>query len=238
MSDWAKLTRKQRFDLRHTFRRLKTISPNPTLDEGDGRKLERFIDDYGFWDGRHSHAHIFDLACHINHACPRCANAGHYVDAAEPNTMTIRTMRKIRPGEELFIHYGKSDLPYGCAVCNAGARPGVRELMSYPFAAVSKVRNWLHPYPDRGSRSGRLTTSDSLAGGYPPVNRLGLDGPAVEADNASGTSTLVPADDTEPTVTLPIEVLMERERWRLVKIRKEQKKQRKARANEHNCAVL
>lgn len=125
---WMKLTPKARSDLRNTFPKLLGIKSDKTLSSSGRKKLEQFIDEYAFWDGRRDWAHIYHLGSLINHACGSCANAYHWTDAEAPNLQTIRLSRDVVAGEELFIHYGKRNLSYGCGVCGSHKQSKLEDL--------------------------------------------------------------------------------------------------------------
>ncbi|KAH7023156.1 hypothetical protein EDB80DRAFT_696732 [Ilyonectria destructans] len=67
--EWDKLTPTAQHKLQKTFPKLRGI-PNFTYPDGKGRKqLKKFVEEYAFWDSQSTHAHVYPLASHINHAC-------------------------------------------------------------------------------------------------------------------------------------------------------------------------
>lgn len=169
--EWLKLKPRVRADLRNTFKRLSVVKSEETMSPSDRKKLEGFMEDYAFWDGRMSNAYIYKLVSHINHACPSCANAQHWVDSQDPNCISIRLVRNVKAGEELFIHYGKTNLSFRCAVCGGRKQskdghskmPDVKNMKNTVLKTLG-VRKL-----DRSSRSEKTksvdgTASESLGG--------------------------------------------------------------------------
>lgn len=133
---WLKLSPDKRTELRATFRKLRTISLSPPLSRSDERRLESFINEYAFRDlGGSDRAYIFKLTCHINHACPDCANCAAWVTSDRPHKMSVKLRKPVRTGDELFIHYGKP-LGYRCALCPS-SRP--RRALAVVARVTSKA---------------------------------------------------------------------------------------------------
>ncbi|KAM5355731.1 hypothetical protein ACJ41O_002377 [Fusarium nematophilum] len=116
---WTRLTHQRRRELTLAFTPLRKIPVEKTLSISNQLKLEKFIEDYAFWDPNRSRAHVFRLTSHINHACTSCANAQHWTDLDFPNYMTVTLVKPVQTGDEIFIHYGKRRMGFGCAVCGA-----------------------------------------------------------------------------------------------------------------------
>ncbi|KAH7328897.1 hypothetical protein B0I35DRAFT_418688 [Stachybotrys elegans] len=108
----------QRNKARHRFKRLKDLPDR--LDKKQKKQIMRFVKDYAFWGGAKDKAFIYSLGSHINHACADCANATVTIESEVPNIMGVRLRQILEPGQEIFIHYGRSKLPFGCAVCSKG----------------------------------------------------------------------------------------------------------------------
>ncbi|KAM3464723.1 hypothetical protein NHJ6243_002287 [Beauveria neobassiana] len=110
--------------MRTWFRKLRNVAHggNDTFRDRDKKRLEDFVTDYAFWDPQRDQAHIYRLSSHINHACQMCANAGFWVDSAYPHRIVVTLVRGVRHGDEIFICYGKTNTPYGCALCQRGQR--------------------------------------------------------------------------------------------------------------------
>lgn len=117
--EWQKLSTTKQQELQSCFRKLRylPIGSKKPLQKKDRQRLERFVKDYAFWDPRRSKAHIFKLTSHINHACISCANAQHWTDSASPFSMTVTLVRPVKAGEEIFVHYNRSNISFSCAVC-------------------------------------------------------------------------------------------------------------------------
>lgn len=123
VQDWTSSKSRTRLELKDYFPTKLANIPDEKLADRDRKRLKRFIKEYAFWDTRLDRAHIYKLASHINHACASCANASHFTECSSPNLITIRLLAPIKAGDELFICYNKSNLPYRCAVCRATKKP-------------------------------------------------------------------------------------------------------------------
>lgn len=104
--------------LQDRFRKLRDIPVNEPLNGAQIRKLERFVDEYGFWEPQQTNAHIFMLASHINHACVSCANAEQWTDAECPHAISVKLTRPLKAGDEVFINYNRPGLSFKCSVCS------------------------------------------------------------------------------------------------------------------------
>lgn len=114
---WTKLAVDKKQEIVNCFKKLKDVTIDGKLGSADKRTLEHFITEYGFRDsGNNMDAYIFKLACHINHACSKCANSIAIVSNETTCRITVRLQRDLEAHEELLINYGKT-LPYRCAVC-------------------------------------------------------------------------------------------------------------------------
>lgn len=122
--EWDKLTPTAQHKLQETFHKLRNI-PNFTYPDGKGRKqLEKFVEEYAFWDSQSTYAHIYALASHINHACSTHANAQQWTDSGHPNLITVTLVKDVKAGDELFINYNKGRMPFSCPFCGRGnAKP-------------------------------------------------------------------------------------------------------------------
>ncbi|KAK8146911.1 hypothetical protein G3M48_002448 [Beauveria asiatica] len=120
--EWLKLDHSHRENMRTWFRKLRNVphGGNDTFRDKDKKRLENFVTDYAFWDPQRDQAHIYRLSSHINHACRLCANACFWVDSAYPHRIVVTLVRGVRHGDEIFICYGKTNVPYGCAFCQRG----------------------------------------------------------------------------------------------------------------------
>ncbi|KAK7426154.1 hypothetical protein QQZ08_007320 [Neonectria magnoliae] len=115
--EWARLNPATRGLIRHYFKQLKSIPDTAELTPKHRKELEKFVEDYAFWDTTRTNAHIYHIASHINHACPSCANAEQWTNSEEPHQITVTLVRRVKQGEEIFINYNKGRMPFGCAVC-------------------------------------------------------------------------------------------------------------------------
>lgn len=120
--EWLRLPIAKQQSLVDGLHRLKGLPVGAkTLMDKEVKQLEGFIRDYAFLDPQKAKAHIFPFTGHINHACARCANAQLWVDSADPHKMTVRMVKDVRADDEIFIHYNRNDLAFGCALCPSGA---------------------------------------------------------------------------------------------------------------------
>ncbi|KPM40944.1 hypothetical protein AK830_g5577 [Neonectria ditissima] len=117
--EWEKLDPQARATLCHYFRTLKDLPAAAEPGSKNRKLLEKFVEEYAFWDTTRANCHIYDIASHINHACPSCANAEQYTEHNEPNKITVTLARGVREGEELFINYNKRRLRFGCGGCGS-----------------------------------------------------------------------------------------------------------------------
>lgn len=209
--EWSKLSPQARADFRNAFTRLQHLPLDKVPSASTRKKLEHFIEDYGFWDGRQTYAFIFKLGSHINHACLSCANAQHYVDAEEPNTMTVRLTRNVKKGDELFINYGKAKMAFGCAICggNINGRHSQNQIKDGSGIKES-LHKIFHPKPE--STAGgldhiylpfrtltRTSTRSTASSGNRSLKRAGgLLSRMFEGDpkKVDGTSPSHPSDTT------------------------------------------
>lgn len=120
-AEWQKLPVSKQQELVSRFRKLKgvPVGRRVALDKKQIKCLESFIGDYGFSDPNRGRAHVFSLTSHINHACRSCANAQHWTDGIEGNHMTVKLVKDVRAGDEIFVHYNRPKLGFGCALCPA-----------------------------------------------------------------------------------------------------------------------
>ncbi|OAA77986.1 SET domain protein [Akanthomyces lecanii RCEF 1005] len=79
-------------------------------------------------------AHIYELTCYINHACSSCANAEFWVDSDWPNSITVKLVRDVNKGDEIFICYHKPNLHFGSP--NSSAPNDDRSNNAEPSAAT------------------------------------------------------------------------------------------------------
>lgn len=93
------------------------------LTEHEANKFLCFVSEYAFGNPQRNRMNIYPFASHINHACDKCANAQFWIQAEKPDRITVRLIRNVRKGQEIFINYHRpSGNTFGCAVC--GARDG------------------------------------------------------------------------------------------------------------------
>ncbi|EHK16847.1 uncharacterized protein TRIVIDRAFT_65412 [Trichoderma virens Gv29-8] len=103
------------------------------------RRFFSFVKEYAFCNPPKSLLHIYPLAGHINHACSRCANAEVWIDSGPPHRITVRLMKRVRRGEEIFINYNRpAGNPFSCAVCRD--RQGIK---SHLKASWHSMGQWL-----------------------------------------------------------------------------------------------
>ncbi|KAK5990531.1 hypothetical protein PT974_08800 [Cladobotryum mycophilum] len=114
--DWVKLPLEKQQTITSYFTRLSSIPTGTSLTPQHKKQLEKFIEEYGFWDPQRARAHVYLLVSHINHACISCANAEQWTDSEWPHRINVKLVRPIKAGEELFINYNRKT-PFGCAVC-------------------------------------------------------------------------------------------------------------------------
>lgn len=164
--EWLKLPVSEQQSLVNGLHRLKGLPVGAlTLKPKEVKQLEAFIRDYGFLDPQKARAHIFPFTGHINHACARCANAQLWVDSAEPHSMTVTMVKDVKADDEIFIHYNRNDLAFGCALCSSGA-PLKDRLFDW---AKSKPKNnkpasqssGVLPMVERNSNDSALTLASS-----------------------------------------------------------------------------
>ncbi|KAH7170805.1 hypothetical protein EDB81DRAFT_180419 [Dactylonectria macrodidyma] len=113
---WDKLSHDARLELQQAFKKLEDIPINKKLNIGGRKLLEKFVEEYAFWDSKNTNAHVYAVASHINHACTTHANAQQWTDSDHPNCITVTLVRDMKAGEELFINYNKGRMRFGCAV--------------------------------------------------------------------------------------------------------------------------
>ncbi|PKK44782.1 hypothetical protein CI102_9376, partial [Trichoderma harzianum] len=93
------------------------------LTPHEATKFLCFLLEYAFSNPQRNRINIYPFASHINHACDKCANAQFWIQAEAPVRITVRLLRNVRKGQEIFINYNRpSGNTFGCAVC--GARDG------------------------------------------------------------------------------------------------------------------
>ncbi|KAI5466222.1 hypothetical protein BGZ63DRAFT_400620 [Mariannaea sp. PMI_226] len=119
---WNRLSAERRNELGTSFSKLSAIPIEGNASRRDRKKLETFVQEYGFRDSGLSNAHIYHIGSHINHACLQCANAEFWINSEHPYNITIRLTKNVDPGMEIFIHYNKEGLVYGCGSCGPRAR--------------------------------------------------------------------------------------------------------------------
>ncbi|KAM0423936.1 hypothetical protein ACHAPD_002418 [Fusarium lateritium] len=139
---WNDLTHRKRDELKQIFRNLRAIPTEGTLssrpmDMDHVRLLENFRQEYGFQDPQGRRCHFYKTACFINHACGKCAQASFQIDGEWPYRINVKLNEPVRADEEIFIHYGKKKLPYGCAVCTK------KETTSFGGRLMNKLRKLL-----------------------------------------------------------------------------------------------
>lgn len=120
------MTPRRRNELKQIFTSLQNI---PTEKDLSGRNdphttaIEDFRREYAFQDTAGRRCLIYKLASHINHACSKCAQARFSVDPDELHCIDVLLLKSVEADEEIFIHYGKKKLPFGCAICDEQRRP-------------------------------------------------------------------------------------------------------------------
>ncbi|KKO97115.1 hypothetical protein THAR02_10780 [Trichoderma harzianum] len=93
------------------------------LTPHEATKFLCFLLEYAFGNPQKDRINVYHFASHINHACGKCANAEVWIQAEVPDNITVRLIRHVRKGQEIFINYNRpSGNTFGCAVC--GARDG------------------------------------------------------------------------------------------------------------------
>lgn len=115
--DWMKLSLEDQQQMTSYFTRLRDvpIGGKPLLPQHK-KVLEKFIEEYGFWDPQRARAHVYLLVSHINHACISCANAEQWTDSSYPHRITVKLVKPVKAGKEIFINYNRRT-PFGCALC-------------------------------------------------------------------------------------------------------------------------
>ncbi|UKZ77598.1 hypothetical protein TrVFT333_005322 [Trichoderma virens FT-333] len=109
------------------------------LSPHQSRRFFSFIKEYAFCNPPKSLLHVYPLAGHINHACSRCANAEVWIDSGPPHRITVRLVKRVRRGEEIFINYNRpAGNPFSCAVCRD--RQGIK---SHLKASWHSMGQWL-----------------------------------------------------------------------------------------------
>lgn len=138
-AEWQKLPVSKQQELVSRFRKLKgvPVGTRVPLDKKQIKRLESFIGDYGFSDPNRGRAHVFSLTSHINHACRSCANAQHWTDGIEGNHMTVKLIKDVSAGDEIFVHYNRTKLGFGCAVCPADS--AVDRITAFTNSSKRKV---------------------------------------------------------------------------------------------------
>ncbi|KAL7936104.1 hypothetical protein V8C35DRAFT_278333 [Trichoderma chlorosporum] len=97
------------------------------LTSRQSKDLLAFIKEYAFRNPPRTMMHVYRWSSHINHACRSCANAEVWIEPSQPNRISVRLVRDVKKGEELFICYNRaSDKSLGCAVCGPGGSKRVR----------------------------------------------------------------------------------------------------------------
>lgn len=114
---WDSLNAQARTALMERFPRLDFKHPD-TPSPSRYQKLDNFIKEYAFCDGTKEMAHVYLLASMINHACAGCANAQVWVDPEEPHEISVRLVKPVDKGAEIFIHYNKAGLKLRCGMCD------------------------------------------------------------------------------------------------------------------------
>ncbi|KOS19327.1 hypothetical protein ESCO_000891 [Escovopsis weberi] len=115
--DWMTLPLENQQQMTSYFSRLKDVPiGGKTLLPQHKKVLEKFIEEYGFWDPQRARAHIYLLVSHINHACISCANAEQWTDSSYPHRITVKLVKPVKAGQEIFINYNRKT-PFGCALC-------------------------------------------------------------------------------------------------------------------------
>ncbi|KAG8674446.1 hypothetical protein FPOAC2_00467 [Fusarium poae] len=142
---WNTLSHRKRDQLKQMFRTLRAIPTERVLssmsiDRDLVRILENFRKEYGFKDPEGRRCCFYRTACYINHACGKCAQASWCVDNQQPNCISVTLNRPVKAGEEIFIHYGKKNLSYGCAVCTKENGP---KKTSFLERSKNKLSRWL-----------------------------------------------------------------------------------------------
>ncbi|KAK4078554.1 uncharacterized protein Triagg1_2885 [Trichoderma aggressivum f. europaeum] len=128
-----------------------------------------FILEYAFSNPGCSRANIYRLASHINHACRKCANAEISIGPGTPNLITVRLVRKVKKGQEIFINYDRpSGNAYGCAVC--GIRDGETSRLKQFWHGMVRLA--------RGVPSNQGEREHTLAQPSPPLS-AGTSAPVV-----------------------------------------------------------
>ncbi|KAJ4145070.1 hypothetical protein LMH87_003931 [Akanthomyces muscarius] len=122
VAEWSELSYAHRKHMRLLYPGLRKVPEggDDAFKERDKKRLETFISDYAFSDPQRDRAHIYELTCYINHACSSCANAEFWVDSDWPNSITVKLVRDVNKGDEIFICYHKPNLHFGCALCPQG----------------------------------------------------------------------------------------------------------------------
>lgn len=162
--EWLELTHAQREDLRVWFRKLRKVphGSNDIFEKKDKERLEKFISDYAFSDPQRERAHIYKLTCYINHACRSCANAEIWVDSAAPHTITVRLVKDLKNGDEIFICYNKLT-PYGCALCQHGQTlRGRLRAFIYNFGTRKRTANASETEPTSSNATAIENTEPSV----------------------------------------------------------------------------
>ncbi|KAF4978092.1 hypothetical protein FZEAL_5482 [Fusarium zealandicum] len=124
---WTESSEERRFYLCATFASLRNVPCERAISESHKRDLETFIEEYGFWDPPRRMAHVYALTSHINHACIRCANAQQWTDSERPNCITVTLVKPVQQGDEIFIHYNRRRMRFGCGVCGTRKNPDYSE---------------------------------------------------------------------------------------------------------------
>lgn len=163
--EWLKLSHKQRETLRMWFRKLQKVAHggNDSFKSDDKKRLEKFISNYAFSDPQRDRAHIYALGSHINHACRTCANAQYWIDSTQPNRITVRTVKSVKAGDEIFICYNKR-VSYRCPLC-----PRMQTFFSSSLKTFIKVVTVGRKAPGKGEEKMAMLKAKppkSLASSY------------------------------------------------------------------------
>ncbi|KAI9171304.1 NADH-ubiquinone oxidoreductase [Paramyrothecium foliicola] len=117
--EWNHYEDQHRAVLSQVFRPLKDIPSGANFTDSHKKKLRKFILQYAFSGPTVGQALVYTLASHFNHACVRCANAELWIDPIHPYYISVRLMKEIAKGQEIFICYNRRKLKFNCAVCGS-----------------------------------------------------------------------------------------------------------------------
>ncbi|KAL6696374.1 hypothetical protein J3F84DRAFT_373836 [Trichoderma pleuroticola] len=120
-----------------------------------------FVLEYAFSNPGQSRVNIYRLASHINHACHKCANAYISIEPEIPYAITVRLVREVKKGREIFINYNRpSGNKFGCAVC--GIRDGETSRFKLFWHDMVRLAH--------GVRSDQSEQGPTLARPFPPLS--------------------------------------------------------------------